>query len=93
MISFICSFQGIDSFLTCLIVHNSFTGGFVVIVLCMDITYPSLVNSFHYSPSSFPLLEMTPTGFNVLYSYMHRKHFNHIHPPLNSPLTSALPLA
>jgi hypothetical protein len=68
---------------TFLWVHNSCSGGFIVTYLCMHTMYPSLV--YPSSPLfSLPLLKMTSTGFNVPYSFIHRKYINHVNPPLPS---------
>jgi hypothetical protein len=74
-------------------VYDSYIGVFVKTFPNVQILYPSLVHPFHYSPSSHtPLLKMTLTGFNVPYSYMYRKHFNHIYPLLPSPFAFLLSL-
>jgi hypothetical protein len=80
-----------------LLVYDSYIGGFDVTFPYMHILNLSLVHSTNLPLLPLPFLEMTLTGFNVLYSYMYRKYLNHIHPYftlfiyLPSP-TSILPL-
>jgi hypothetical protein len=52
-----------------------------------------LIPSIHCSPlCSIPLLKMTLTDFSIPYSYIYRKHINHIYFPLPFPPAIIFPL-